>query len=376
MNTNYLIKANMLTPVHVGAGQEKKLNQYLDFFYKDRKIVLVDTSKIYHSLSEKERLVFVNHLSDSRLPEFGSYLIDTCKLNIDDFKIGEIDCPGSKPMQEVFPLISTAGANGRSVYLPGSSVKGAIRSVLYAYLYHQGKGANEKDIFGTIDRNLMSLIQVSDAPFKTSRIINCKIFNLFNDAGRWTAGWKHEKRKTNETFSTTGFVTSYEVFGLNESTNFTIKLNKERIEYLKLSQHNIQGKSPLPPNYQIIEKLDVPGLFEIINWHTRMYLNAELDFFKNYNNQEPYSETIIAFIEDLITKVPDNNRNCILHLGCGSGFHGITGDWKYARDHTDTGYDKNEKIKYKSRKMAFRKIQGNPDFDIMPMGFMKLTVTI
>lgn len=372
MSAKSQIEVSMLTPVHVGAGQEKKLIKNLDFIYRDKKLILIDTTKIFQSLDEKERAIFLNHLAKSTLENFGTYLTGTRKIDLDSFKIAEIDCPGGEPGNEVLSLVSAAGENGRRVYLPGSSIKGAIRSVLFAYFYNQKKIRDEREIFGSIDRNLMSFLQVSDALFNNSRVVNCKIFNLYNDGAEWLAGWKHGRNKTNENFSFKDFVTYYEVFGLKEKSTFSIKINKEKIDYLNRGQ---EAKKYIPPNLDLFDKHGINRLFEIINWHSRRYLEAELKFFRHYANGTPFIENIIESIESLVRKVPNDNQGCVLHLACGSGFHGITGDWQFSGNHVKTGYQyKSGAIKYKSRKMVFRKLKGQSDLDFMPMGFVKLAV--
>jgi CRISPR/Cas system CSM-associated protein Csm5 (group 7 of RAMP superfamily) len=373
MKDKYLLEAEIITPVHVGAGQEKKLIENLDFVLKDKKLILIDTARLFGALNENDKSRFIKNLADGSLNDINSYLARKDISNAGNFKLAEIDCPGSNPMQEVLPLISTAGPEGRSVYLPGSSIKGAVRSVLYAYFIKEGMGKNEKDIFGSIDRNLMSFIQIGDAPFASSRIINSKIFNLHLEAGEWTAGWKHDRYHTDDNFSVKGFVTSYEVFRTRAKSSFTLKINRNRLEFIKSSQKYREERSFLPPNHDFFMTMEITGLFKIINWHTRRYLEAEKNFFLKDENQESYCEDITAGIDNLIKNVPEDNKSCILHLGCGSGYHGITGDWQYSGKHDETGFH-NGKINFKSRKMSFRKIKGHTGFDFMPMGFIKLTV--
>lgn len=375
MENKYVLKAEVVTPVHIGAGQEKKMIKNLDFFYRDRKLIMVDTTKIFKALDEKDRARFTTRLASGSLDDFESFLTERCSINIDDFKIAEIDCPGSAPMPEVLPLISSAGKTCRSVYIPGSSLKGAIRSVLFAFLKENNMGKTEEDIFGKIDRNLMSYIQVGDAQFKTSRIINSKIYNLHFSDGEWSAGWKHDRRNTDSDFNPKDFITSYEVFGVKEKANITLKINKERIEYIRNQQSKMDKGNQLPPNHDFLSKLNINDLFGIINWHTKRYLKAEKAFFELYDNREPYCEDIINTIEKLLSMIPEDKSRCLMNLGCGSGFHAITGDWQFSGRHTDTGVDLRGKIRYKSRKFVFRKLKGKSDYDFMPMGFIGLSVS-
>ncbi len=366
MSDKYLLEAEIITPVHIGAGQERKLIRNLDFIFMDKKLIIFDTAKIFKALNETDRARFINNLAGGSLKDITLYMRSAGTTSIDDYKIAEINCPGSHPMDEVLPLISAAGKSGRAVYIPGSSIKGALRSVLFAYLYGKGKGVSDNEIFGRIDKNLMSFIQVGDAHFKTSRIINAKIYNLHRESGEWTSGWKHDFRSTDRDFSTSGFVTSYEVFGIKSKAAFTLKINKEKIAYIRSKE------GELPQNCNILETMNINDLFGIINWHTERYLKAERDFFRLYDNQEPYCEAIITKIDELLNLIPHNNNKCLMHIGCGSGFHAITGDWQFAGKHSETGIHENGKIRFKSRKMAFRKLMGHSGFEFLPMGFIML----
>lgn len=374
MNEKYLLNAEIITPVHVGAGQEKKLLKYIDFIINDRKLIIIDTMKVFSLLAETDRARFLNKLAGGEQINIRTYLERTGNPDIEDFRLAEIDCPGAKPENEVQPLISSAGPSGRTVYLPGSSIKGAIRSVLFDYFHEKSNRHDDKVVFGKIDINLMSYLQIGDAQFRNSRVINTKIFNLHRESGEWTAGWKHDRRGTDTEFKKSGFVTSYEVFNIKSKASFSLKINKTKLAYVSSSQLQDGGRKYLPPNHNFIENLGIPDLFKIINRHTKRYLAAEKEFFEHYNNEEPYCDDIIKSIDSLIKLIPEDNSKCLMNLGCGSGFHAITGDWQFKDDHVNTGSHANGKLRYKSRKMAFRKFKKTKDYNFMPMGFIMLSL--
>ena len=93
-------------------------------------------------------------------------------------------------------------------------------------------------------------------------------------------------------------------------------------------------------------------------------MEKEREFFATY--QAEHSEYIEECIDDLLQMIPADNSYCLLKMSAGSGFHSITGDWKY-NDYDRTGiWQKTGKKKYKSRKIV---IDGKK-FSLM--GFVKL----
>ncbi|HZH66943.1 MAG TPA: RAMP superfamily CRISPR-associated protein, partial [Flavisolibacter sp.] len=108
--------------------------------------------------------------------------------------------------------------------IPGSSIKGTIRSILGKYLLKQTKQHqfNDRALFGNISNNFIRL-QVSDVeintiggiyPFKTfSGDVKDDIINVYNKLKYEGIGmWKHEQKGGHGTdFDETGFVTYFRV---------------------------------------------------------------------------------------------------------------------------------------------------------------------
>ena len=93
--------------------------------------------------------------------------------------------------------------------LVGSSLKGAIRSVLFKKL--DAKSKDGKEVFGSslVGDEFMRFVKVADAEFQDTTLLNTKIFNLQKKAG-WIGGWKHGQQETGSDFRPTGFNTIYE----------------------------------------------------------------------------------------------------------------------------------------------------------------------
>ncbi|NSW93321.1 MAG: type III-A CRISPR-associated RAMP protein Csm5 [Bacteroidales bacterium] len=374
MENSKLIKATAITPIHVGAGQEKKLIPGVDYLYRDdgKKVIIIDQSRVFKLLPEEDKNLFISFLSAGTPVKFfeNRKILKEEILNL--AAISEIPSPSGPVNEEILPMISTAGENGRQVYIPGSSIKGSIRSVIYAWLKNKYKVRDERDAFGEISNNLMSFIHITDAFFKESRISKTKLFNLALINNEWTAGWANARKETSTNFNATGFLTILETITPTATSSFILKINNQRFDYLKQKKATLQGR------IDFFNDLTIEKIFNIINWHSKRYLEAELDFFNHYDNGSEHSAGVISGINKLIKSIPSDNNRCLLHLGFGSGFHGITGDWQYPGDHINTGSGR--RLKYKSRRLFFRtvKINGKDSkitkTEFNPLGFLLLEI--
>ncbi len=264
--------------------------------------------------------------------------------------------------------------------VPGSSVKGAIRSILLEYFLDGNKPShlNEKEIFGDSNDGdeFMRFIKISDAAFEKTELINTKIFNLYGTASNLKGGWKHAYRGNNSTtsdFRKTGFNTVYEVIKPNNIGEISLALSDKAYD-------NFYPNNKPEKKKNILHKEPSEKLFAIINEHTKKYIDKQIAFFQEYSNNE--TDNIIENLEYVKTQIPDDNSSCVLKMSAGSGFHSITGDWQFDNFSINRVVDKKNKrgdiighIAYlngkksaKSRKIA---IDGN---NFYLMGFVKLSV--
>ena len=372
INDKYRIQLEILTPLSIGAGSETEWAKGVDYIISNNKLYHLDLRKM------KEIGIDINKLSSywaERNEESVKHIIGPNLSKVSD-RIMDIPC-------KTFNNIKTFIVNQltQNPIIPGSSIKGAVRSVLFSYLRDQEK--KESDVFGNaIDgTDFMRFIRFSDFEFEQTALVNTKIYNLFGSGNNWQGGWKHNFRNgTSTDFSPTGFNTIYECLMPSSEALGTFMLSEELFKLLiqygpkqpcfykkkELFSHN--GKD----DYGEYETSPIENLFYQINSHTFDYLKRELHFFTKFNQGE-FCDRIIDSIKQLMNQVNnciENGDSCILKMAAGSGFHSITGDWQH-NDYSDTGYwekgkDKG-KLKYKSRKIAINGKQ----FTLM--GFVKLS---
>lgn len=359
INNKYNLEIEVLTPLSIGAGAEKDWVRGVDFVVDNGKLYRLNLKKMVANGVKVEELTTYFSQKD----EVGLKSKLKSKLNaVSDFSM-------------TFPVESDNDVkafvknqlHGKPV-LVGSSLKGAIRSVLFQYL--GGDSKDGKEVFGssTVGDEFMRFIKISDAEFDSTELVNTKIFNLRKSDQEWLGGWKQDTSTTKESFSNTGFNTLYESLMPKQKGCALLMMSEtlyDSFEKNKKRHIMTEKKRPILNN-------DTNALFAIINNHTKDYLKKERTFFEKYSTDK--TDEIVKSINALLQQIPDDNSYCILKMSAGSGFHSITGDWQFD-DYSINGLDTSKKVSRglfngdksaKSRKIAIW------DGNYSLMGFVKL----
>lgn len=357
INNKHNIEIEVLTPLSIGAGNEKDWARGIDFIVDNHNLYKLNLRKMVDAGFKPEDLAGYfasrNELGlraklANRLQQVSDEIIPYPEESDNDVKSFIKNPLSGNPI------------------VPGSSLKGAIRSVLYEYF--GAKSKDGKEVFGTAKDGdeFMRFIKISDAEFEATSLVNTKIFNLQNKNG-WRGGWKHGTSKTTGTFCPTGFNTLYESLMPKQRAFASLLLSETAFKNFEGQRKHVLRDKKLP-----ILSDNLETLFSIINQHTKCYLEKEKAFFEKYPTDR--SDVIIDSIENLLKLIPSDNTYCILKMSAGSGFHSITGDWQFD-DYTINGLDTSKKVSRglfgnnkssKSRKIA---IYGD---SMSLMGFVKL----
>ncbi|HAG16175.1 MAG TPA: type III-A CRISPR-associated RAMP protein Csm5, partial [Bacteroidales bacterium] len=373
LNTKYELQIEVLTPLHVGAGAEKDWVQGSDFIIDNGKVKILNLKKISQFVNNSDLTNALLNKNSEALKAKLAANIDKCVDNTFN-----VNYSGNND-------IKTFIKNGltNKPIVPGSSIKGAIRSVIAKHLLNGGKTLNEQTLFGKASDGdeFMRFIKVSDAEFEQTNLVNTKIFNLKSTT---EGGWKFsggQQSRTNLNFQNEGFNTFYEVIEPSQKSTMSIALAD------KAFKNFAEKIVPFSDKKIKIVNENISGLFKIINIHTKSYLAKEKAFFTKYSTDK--TDKIIDNINLLINQIPENGKYCILKMAAGSGFHSITGDWQFEDYSIDRVYSeftdrRTGQVKQKSRgnkkntiggfdesaKSRKIAIQGD-NFSLM--GFIKLT---
>lgn len=356
VNKKYYIKLTTITPLSVGAGNEEEWVKCADYVIKDGKVYVLDLHKVAEAGIDLTQLslLFVNNDHNGVVTLLGN------NIEAVSARIFDLPCTSDNNIK--------AFERSQLHDLPvvaGSSLKGAIHSVLFNHL--RDFETDHKSVFGEMKdgSDFMRFIKVGDFEMPGTQLFNSKIFNLHKVDNSWYGGWKHALTQgTNDNYRTTGFNTLYECVAPAESGYGTITFSPQLYQ-------NVLERSPRMAHADRKSELMNGGLnklFAIINAYTKRYLTKELAFFNKYPADR--SGEIIDNIKNLLNMIPADNSSCLIKMSAGVGFHAITGDWQF-EDYSVTGIHESGrnlgKKKYKSRKTV------DTSDGLSLMGFVMLT---
>lgn len=365
LNKKYPIEIEIVTPVSIGGGADKDWINGLDFVDSGKKIYKLNLRRLFHPdsgvdverllpLFEKKDKQGVLRLLGNKLDAVSDATFDMTFSSTNDIKAFIKNELSGKPI------------------IPGSSLKGAVRSVLFKELKDSDQ-KKEKFVFGESDKGdeFMRFVKFSDMEFDQTGLVNTKIFNLRSGERPHSleGGWKHGRAETSSTFKPAGFNTIYEVLMPGQKANGVILLSDRSFDsFYRNSDGNVS-------RFKLDEKrllLDISNLFKCINSHTRCYLDKEIDFFEKYRADKV--ELILEGLYEMKARLDSlPSSSCILKMAVGSGFHSITGDWQFEDFSIDNVVSRGRNRGYlgplpsaKSRKIAIKK----DSFSLM--GFVRL----
>jgi CRISPR type III-A-associated RAMP protein Csm5 len=345
------VKIETLTPVHVGSGNFLYSN--MDFFP-----VL---------LSEKPCLAIVSEDKIGKL--LGEALIEKWleaiakKESISQFMRTHVPEAKSRDYSKRrIPLLTNGVTETETLkeqihdgmglpYIPGSSIKGAIRTAILASLSssihdeniiieRDSKGNErydkkgkpfvsaktvEKKLFGKDPNNdVFRFIQVGDAYFTTGSEVALRLVNL-NIRG--SNELRDESKRQ-----------LVEAIGQRKETFFQMKI---ALDFYRFAKNGCRTIGNMP-----VETLD--DLFRLINEHTRQLVEEEIDYWNetDKNGAEDYVENMAVILGNI--NACRDGKSCVLRLGHASGWRFITGAWTEGFE----GFE--DTIVYKARPMNER----------------------
>jgi len=367
INHIYKLKLNILTPVFIGAGKEKDWIKGLDFIFTKENLFIFDQQKLFSTLFKKglneKYLELISQQNVNGIEKFFNENFSTEeleKISLDHRNV----IANNRPNNEIKTFIRN-GLN--QPYIPGSSIKGAIRSILFNYIFNSEKlyetynnfydkstnkqktfKTNSKEefldaickknveivindktkepsqiinlAFGNFDKSIMRFIRPYDimVDYDQLKILDVDLYNV----KRLDNNPKSETKKigiTLECLWPNEDQPAYD-FQLNIAEPFVQKYIANYSSCFPIYSHDV---------FKGDKNLTIHHLFKIINEYTFNHIEKEIQFFSKYTHKEGIDKGIIATLNNLRNKTINNKRSCILRMSYGSGLHGITGDWLF-----------------------------------------------
>lgn len=369
VNKEYDIVVEILSPVHVGVGDENNWEEGVDFLVKGEYLHKINVEKLF-KVSKLDKIDLSNKISNLFSKGDSEGLLKIIGDDLDEITTYKYKIPGGlgKEVVATFKDVVT----GRPL-IPGSSIKGAIRSAILKnllngdnQLFYESKDGklNVGNLFGKSSEgsDFMRFLKCSDIIFNKSDIANSKLFNVHSENGNASedeGGWKNS-RNTSSKYDVNTFNTVYEVIEVKDVGNGRINLGDLQFDlFSKINKPTVSHKR----KSKILSN-EIDYLFEIINKNTKSYLDKEIKFFEKFEAER--SSEILESLLILRSEIENSdNTYCLLKMGLGTGFHSITGDWQ-CDDYINTKLDRNGVRKYKSRKTIDYKN------NLSLMGFIKI----
>ncbi len=303
---SYKLSIEGLSPLFIGSG-----NTYsqLDYISAEGKIHILDFDKILSQVPEEliDDLTndinqnFWNNRWQGNVEEF----LNKYEINWRDFIEKSYELRGEIRDNEINQFIKT----GDLIYIPGSSIKGAIRTaILFDILDkhpREKERINQRILYNFNHREIIKLIQ-SDGKTDLLRaliVTDQKLKNSLSSikVDETTVYHLRNKQPTVPIFN--------EVLDKGFQSEGAIKINRKLVDSGKLISIHFD--------------LRAENLIKAINSFSKTIIAYELRTFK-----EQYDfnlEELIKFYEDLQTKIISLSDNeCVLRLGQGSSVLGIT----------------------------------------------------
>jgi CRISPR/Cas system CSM-associated protein Csm5 (group 7 of RAMP superfamily) len=362
---------DVITPVHVGMGQEKRMMAGLDFAFDQRNgaYYVYKQQDWFKRLHEKERNAVTGFMVRGEFSALANFIRHNNLISEEQMSYKWDSILG--PAEEVRRTFQDG--MGR-YYIPGSAIKGSIRSVLGTSLKKQGEPFYGS-IFGSIDNNLMRFLQVTDCYLEQSPgIYPVKVYSADNIDGRREGMWKNKSNGGHTRgLDTSAFVTFFEMFtdGVNTvQANGRFRVNWGGSDF-------VRSRVQAVPNIELFNRDEgVNILWRLIRESTKRHIEKEILFFETYQN-DSLKESFFDELKWLSDVNLESENSCLLRIGGNVGWHSITGDWKYndyidAVERNRSNIVKGRQLAYKTRKLGFDYDEhGNLRF-FLP-GFVKLT---
>ncbi|ACX73082.1 CRISPR-associated RAMP protein, Csm5 family [Methanocaldococcus vulcanius M7] len=308
------MKLEILTPTHIGSGEKLLPTDYYpikDMHGNITKIIVIDIDKLFNTLISMG--VNVNEVVEI-LRESKSYpltkIFEKYHLKPKDFEKYPLDIVGGygKYSMQINTFIKTCGMP----YIPGSSIKGAIRTALMYYIVKDNKKLlsdiinelnkivtqkNAKNFVKRADDKLDKKIFGNDPKFDVLKSL------IIRDSEKISL--KKLKVYKVEILGNDAPIPTY-IEGLeNIKINFEMQINDAILKNV-----NFNG---------MLKNIDFELIKNAIREFSKAVINAEINEIYKYGK---YKENMLKFYKNLEDKIEDGEL--FIRIGWGSGWYSTT----------------------------------------------------
>nr|NQU94493.1 type III-A CRISPR-associated RAMP protein Csm5 [Bacteroidota bacterium] len=310
-------KIETITPVHIGSGVEFQKNT--EFLNQGEQVGIIDEKKVLDIIGTENIGQWVSII------EKGKPLLDYLELRKPGIQISEV-------CSRVMDVYCESIANVKSLkeqlhngtakpYIPGSSLKGAIRTAIFTSLVNRLSGIPDSDFFNRkkqlddswISKKLfgkdpnhdsLRFLHVGDVMFEKHSTLAMNVMSM---------NYMHRDISLNKSV---GQLT--EAIGSGMESDFKLAIDQIKLKE-NLMRKNIHTDIHFLDSYET--------LLTIINKHTIKLLQEEIELWDEYKNYQVVDE-YLKNLSGILDAARDYKANeALLRLGHGSGWTFMTGNW-------------------------------------------------
>lgn len=310
------IQMTTLTPVHIGSGN---LLQYNTEFIQTKMdglpyISILDERKILELIGEE-------HLNDWVLCI--ERKDDIVKMVQHYSRQSDVNI-FSKRLISLYSKVESNDTlkehihNGFGVpYIPGSSIKGAVRTAILATLANRKPPYTRKEAYGLEKAlfgqnpytDIFRFLQVGDAHFDNNAEIVLRLMMFLNI--------------TKNSLKGVGKSQLVEAIGANKKSLFSFKISNK---HYNLAKRHTMGDMPMPAMPD--EMKSVNTLFQLINEHTKALIEQEISIWEDETEFKDGAENYIDMARKMLASIERcKDGECVLRMGHAIGWRFITGAW-------------------------------------------------
>lgn len=322
--SRHKIRLMPLTSLHIGSGE--KLSNGCDFLVDDRFVYILDEAKIGAQLDVEHKPEMLRRWADAAYRLDLKQFLNSC--HVDLRRVSRVLDNYASSFTFNSQLSSFIRDGQDCCYVPGSSIKGAIRTAIVTWLVNTKREKLlssssmrdaekwEDELLGKIQQSFMRFIRVGDA-------------RLLNGEGKTevinTVQLKIDKKTGRPMVDT---IKQYcEVLKPEEINDleFTLTIDTEGYE---------RAFSSRIPGFEVKEMPTVlqsaNNLFRLINAHTLRLINSELQKWQGGGSsveKDKMVECLNNVKDEAEQCVAEGNHRCVMRMGNGSGWRFMTGAW-------------------------------------------------
>lgn len=305
------LKLKTLTPVHIGNGE--KISSYSDYIYDNGYVYYIDFDILEEYFMKQDNIdglidgfvdivrkqANTNKKEKYRLRNF----FEDNRLDYKDFSYNKLSAN-----EEITEQINRAMCSGIKPYIPGSSIKGAIRTAFIYNFFARDKIDLSKildcrnrrpyigqEILGKFSQDIFKYLKVSD-----STLLNK------NDLEIIKTQREHFKKKAD-------IPVNVEAIKAGKECELDISIN--------FRKENLLIDEILREFYDNYSINDEKFLFDIINTYTKEFLEREITELRN-ENEEKFKDLINqnTVLLNEVEEYLKNKDGAVLRLGFGKTF--------------------------------------------------------